>query len=53
MNGSNSRGTWRPEETEGRGEALGRKHRKQGELRREYGHMKRGGGESQQRRTKQ
>jgi hypothetical protein len=42
MNGNNSRGTWRPEETEGRGDILDRKHRKQGELRREYRHMRKG-----------
>jgi hypothetical protein len=42
MNGNTESGTWRPEEAEGRGEAVDRKHREQEDSRREYRHTRRG-----------
>lgn len=40
--GNRSSGIWRPEEAEGRGEAVDRKHKEQEELEREYRHRRRG-----------
>jgi hypothetical protein len=42
MNGNTSGRTWRPEEAEGRREAVERKHKEEKESKREYRHTRRG-----------